>query len=397
MSDKGGGNYQAVLPAPRVNSEAVEYLFITVDKDKKVTRSQRYTLKEGQTRETGQWKDTGQVKEVRHDTLQESTGDCEQLCRQLRAIYGKNLPRFQTVDEADTLKVQTEINSGFYDKAIITEVADNAKIDGGVSLVNAGGHSTAFWVGAGVLGASAVGGAIAAFSGGGGGGGHHGGGSGNCTVEACGDGIDNDCDGQVDENCGGTATEICGDGIDNDGDGQADEGCGTATEICGDGIDNDGDGQVDENCGGTATEICDDGIDNDNDGQIDEGCSTAKEVCGDGIDNDGNGQIDEGCATGPDPLTPDTILGFWNFDGYRQDGVHRWGDIVLASDGTHTTNTYDADGQSTGSTLGTWTLSRSALTIYFSSGMPTWDGFASGDAQGFVFSTTSQGDYEFTR
>lgn len=46
--------------------------------------------------------------------------------------------------------------------------------------------------------------------------------------------------------------EICGDGIDNDGDGLIDEGCTPPppppTEICGDGIDNDGDGLVDEDC-----------------------------------------------------------------------------------------------------------------------------------------------------
>lgn len=54
-------------------------------------------------------------------------------------------------------------------------------------------------------------------------------------------------------NNGCPAEEICGDGVDNDGDGQIDEGCEedppTGEEICGDGIDNDGDGQVDENCG----------------------------------------------------------------------------------------------------------------------------------------------------
>jgi hypothetical protein len=104
----------------------------------------------------------------------------------------------------------------------------------------------------------------------------------NCGPEVCGDGIDNDGDGQIDEGC----VEICGDGIDNDGDGQIDEGC---VEICGDGIDNDGDGQVDEGC----VEICGDGVDNDGDGQVDEGCV---EICGDGIDNDGDGQIDEGCV-----------------------------------------------------------------------------------------------------
>jgi len=42
--------------------------------------------------------------------------------------------------------------------------------------------------------------------------------------------------------------EVCGDGIDNDGDGQIDENCPVLAEVCGDGIDNNGNGQVDENC-----------------------------------------------------------------------------------------------------------------------------------------------------
>jgi hypothetical protein len=51
-------------------------------------------------------------------------------------------------------------------------------------------------------------------------------------------------------------SEICGNGIDDDGDGQVDEGCPQSppppppppTEVCGDGLDNDGDGQIDEGC-----------------------------------------------------------------------------------------------------------------------------------------------------
>jgi hypothetical protein len=70
------------------------------------------------------------------------------------------------------------------------------------------------------------------------------------------DGIDNNCNGQIDEglrnacgNCGPTPAEVC-DGIDNDCDGLIDEGgvCGSCTpsaEIC-DGIDNDCDGLIDE-------------------------------------------------------------------------------------------------------------------------------------------------------
>src|SRR5438093_1477403 len=183
--------------------------------------------------------------------------------------------------------------------------------------------------------------------------------------EICGDGQDNDGNGQVDEYCNLSNNqqnnkqsheeeaehEICGDGQDNNGNGQVDENCNVSNnpqdnkqspqvepeqEICGDGQDNNGNGQVDENCNVSNNpqdnkqspqvepekEICGDGQDNNGNGKVDKYCNLSnnpqenkqshqvepeKEVCGDGKDNKckvfcaKNGQVDENCNVSNNP------------------------------------------------------------------------------------------------
>ncbi len=101
--------------------------------------------------------------------------------------------------------------------------------------------------------------------------------------------------------------EICGDGQDNDGNGQVDEYCNVSNspqddnkspqvepeEICGDGQDNDGNGQVDENCN-----VSNIPQDDNKSAQVEP----EQEICGDGQDNvkckvscANNGQVDENC------------------------------------------------------------------------------------------------------
>ena len=166
--------------------------------------------------------------------------------------------------------------------------------------------------------------------------------------EIGGDGVDNDCDGEVDEvfqepECLGTI-EWCGDAIDNDCDGVTDEGfppfgspCEMGTGACSglgfwqctaDGLEAYCTAQV----GAPVSELCGDGLDNDCDGEMDEGfvfgesciavlseCSVAGvtgcgpegavvclpsseenwvELCGDAVDNNCDGHVDEGFPVG---------------------------------------------------------------------------------------------------
>jgi hypothetical protein len=118
------------------------------------------------------------------------------------------------------------------------------------------------------------------------------------STEICGNGIDDDCDGQTDEACGSP---------DNDGDGytvtQGD--CNDnntavhpgATEVCGNGIDDDCDGQIDEACSSPDNDgdgyTVAQGDCNDNNVTIHPG---AVEICANGIDDDCDGQTDENCT-----------------------------------------------------------------------------------------------------
>jgi hypothetical protein len=109
--------------------------------------------------------------------------------------------------------------------------------------------------------------------------------------------VDNDCDGEIDEQCD-TCTDVDGDGYcdtldcdDHDAQIYPD-----GTEVCDDGIDNDCDGQIDEECGpcvdADGDGFCAPGDCDDNDPNVGP---AAQEVCGDGVDNDCNGQTDETC------------------------------------------------------------------------------------------------------
>jgi len=125
--------------------------------------------------------------------------------------------------------------------------------------------------------------------------------------EQC-NGIDDDCDGAVDEGCSCEPgeTKICGEDFGTVGP------CQPGTQTCLE----DGSWTPCEGAVGPAADVCDDGIDNDCDGEADEGCGCVpeQEVC-DGVDNDCDRVVDEGCETqcdDPGPVEDPVVLCAWN-------------------------------------------------------------------------------------
>lgn len=185
---------------------------------------------------------------------------------------------------------------------------------------------------------------------------------GNCLGESlpaaqeiCGDNKDNNCDTQIDENCGSCThgqTRSCYTGASTTrNQGECKSGVQTCTsgvwgrctnevtphnrEICGDNKDNDCNGQIDEDC---PTQVCKEGevqlcytgpteaqgrgicrrgtqrCAAGQWGQCTGSVLPQQERCGDRTDNDCDGQIDEGCSsTHPDGLQPD---GQWVVRGW---------------------------------------------------------------------------------
>ena len=95
-----------------------------------------------------------------------------------------------------------------------------------------------------------------------------------------------------------TSPEVCNNGLDDDLDGLTDaqdsdcvpppepEPAPEPVEECGDSVDNNGDGQIDEGCPAPEPPIEEPEV---------TPSPPAEEICGDGIDNNQNNQTDEGC------------------------------------------------------------------------------------------------------
>ena len=126
-------DYRATLPAPWVNSEAIDYVFVVVNEEKKVVRSQVFIIKEKETEEAALWKEPGEVKELRLDVAQEVIEDYEVLRKKLISKYQDKLPEWQEARARGEIEVKTELEKapdqleGFYDNVVVTEVPASMK------------------------------------------------------------------------------------------------------------------------------------------------------------------------------------------------------------------------------------------------------------------------------
>jgi len=120
--------WKTTLPAPWLGSEEVEYLFVVVNRSKKVFRSESFRIQEKKTPQLKKWKEVGEVREVRLDRLQEFAELYVLLRNELQSAWRNKLPDWQESISDAALDVSTEQGAataelgGFWDTVVVHEV-----------------------------------------------------------------------------------------------------------------------------------------------------------------------------------------------------------------------------------------------------------------------------------
>ena len=167
MTQTGGsGNgafYSATLPAPSQATEQIEYLFLTVNNNNQIVKTQTFTINRKEKKDVPAWQHAPGGNEI------QVSMELDQVPQELTGF----------TDNIVMNKVESGLRFGvvagglYYltrDKAAHTSGTAASSTSAGTITAASAGYSTAFLVGAGIAGAAVVGGSAAALSGGGGGG-----------------------------------------------------------------------------------------------------------------------------------------------------------------------------------------------------------------------------------
>lgn len=167
--------FQGVIPAPWLDSKAVDYFFLVLNGDNKVVRSQVFEAMEEETAERDEWKET--VKQESDKTKEQIEKMKDQLEDRLEEKFRDRVKKAQRTDKVQHLSVKTDAVQapqsvpGFHDRMVIGPAGAGEQY-GMVAATTVTAGTGGMGTGLTVLGiAVAIAGVAAAAGGGGGGGG----------------------------------------------------------------------------------------------------------------------------------------------------------------------------------------------------------------------------------
>ena len=174
MSNTGKNSYSAVLPAPSATSERIEYLFLSVNAENVIVKSQTFGLGSKAADQVPAWQDIPMENEIKvsmelDQVPSELPGFSDNIAMDavesgLRfGIVAGGLYQLSTAATASSAGSAAATSSA---AAASTTGAAASAVSAGTVTAGAVGMSTAGLVGLGALGAVAVGGAAAAGGGG---------------------------------------------------------------------------------------------------------------------------------------------------------------------------------------------------------------------------------------
>ncbi|MFH1155989.1 MAG: lipocalin family protein [Pseudomonadota bacterium] len=164
-----GGAYQGILPAPSKTTEELEYLFLVVNNEKQIVKTQPYMVKKKDTDKVPAWQFGGQGNITVSTELAKAPAELAGFTDSVVVDAVESAARFGAVAGLYNVATSSSSAAGAAGTSTSATTATGATMAGTVTA-GAAGISTAALIGA----AAVIGGGAAAIGSSGGGGGSHG-------------------------------------------------------------------------------------------------------------------------------------------------------------------------------------------------------------------------------